>query len=560
MMFLRKFVLLFFVIWLGYVTTSLWSAAAGVPDPDEVKGLDELPGEAAVKAEKYYDFIFERKESDQEEPQSVRFSSTLVDLSTLLKNAVDAEVQGDPVKEEFGSFPVTLDKTPEYQGFSLQDIHDLLEAASKNKLKKLYETKTFEEMIKIAALLNYLGAPDGLDQITYALAKAFSALANPLDPETGIMSYEKQIIPAIQALIVDNLIKLKPANLFSKLFIKRWKLRMYADFNKVLQGHESNIRSVSWSPDGQQLASGSSDNTIRIWDVTTGKLEKTLDGHTNWVNSVSWSPDGQQLASGSGDKTIRIWDVATWQLEKTLEGHTDPVVSVSWHRDGKQLASGSVDKTIRIWDVATGDSKKILGGHASSIRSVCWSPNGKQLASGSSGHSIRIWDVASGKPEQSLEWHKGPVTSVSWSLNGEQLLSGSEDQTIRIWNVATGKMETTLRGHASPVYSVAWSPSEKHLASGSKNTTIGIWDVAMRVMTRALKGHTEQVNSVSWSPDGKQLASGSNDKTIRIWNMNKALKKSYNMTFAELIDLLSPKVREEAAAEKGVEKEGEVKP
>jgi len=435
MMSLRKFIALFFVFWSGYMTTSLWSAAAGVPD--EVKGLDELPGEVPAKAEKYYDFIFERKPDDQEAPQSVRFSSTFVDLSTLLRNAVEAEAGSDPAKEEFGGFPVALAKTAEYQGFSLQDIHDFLEAASKSELREYYTTKTFEEMIRIAALLNYLGASGALDQITYALAKAFSALGNPLDPKTGIMSYEKQIIPAIQALIVAHIFALKPASLFPPHFLKDREAAIVASNSKVLRGHTKYVDSVSWSPDGQ-LASGSNDDTIRIWDVVTGKSEKTLEGHTGYVFSVSWSPDGQQLASGSADTTIRIWDVANEKSEKTLVGHTGGITSVSWSPDGKQLASGSDDKTIRIWDVATQESKKILEGHTGYVTSVSWSPeaDGKQLASSAlRENTIRIWDVATWQLKKILEGHTDRVGSVSWSLDGRQLASGSWDKTLYfIWH------------------------------------------------------------------------------------------------------------------------------
>ncbi len=119
----------------------------------------------------------------------------------------------------------------------------------------------------------------------------------------------------------------------------------------TLKGHESWVRSVGFSPDGKQLASGSEDKTIKIWDVTTGKVLNTLKGHDNEVNSVGFSPDGKQLASGSQDNTIKIWDVTTGKVLNTLKGHESWVWSVGFSPDGKQLASGSLDNTIILWDL-----------------------------------------------------------------------------------------------------------------------------------------------------------------------------------------------------------------
>ncbi|WPJ64533.1 hypothetical protein SMAC4_13811 [Sordaria macrospora] len=137
----------------------------------------------------------------------------------------------------------------------------------------------------------------------------------------------------------------------------RTKPAVELDWNACLQtleGHSSYVRSVAFSPDGQRLASGSDDYTIKIWDPASGSCLQTLEGHSSYVGSVAFSPDGQWLASGSDDYTIKIWDPASGSCLQTLEGHSSYVVSVAFSPDGQRLASGSWDRTIKIWDPASG--------------------------------------------------------------------------------------------------------------------------------------------------------------------------------------------------------------
>ncbi|MFB2839764.1 WD40 repeat domain-containing protein [Floridanema evergladense] len=119
----------------------------------------------------------------------------------------------------------------------------------------------------------------------------------------------------------------------------------------TLSSHQEPVYSVSWSPDGQTLATGSADNTVKLWNKQ-GKLLQTLNGHQNEVRSVSWSPDGQTLATGSWDNTVKLWN-KQGKLLQTLSGHQNYVWSVSWSLDGQTLATGSADNTVKLWKVDT---------------------------------------------------------------------------------------------------------------------------------------------------------------------------------------------------------------
>ena len=138
----------------------------------------------------------------------------------------------------------------------------------------------------------------------------------------------------------------------------------------TLEGHTNSVTSVAFSPDGQRLASGSSDKTVKIWDSATGQELFDLKGHAATVSSVAFSPDGLRLASASRDKSVKIWDSATGKELLALKGHTDVVVSVTFSPDGQRLASGSGDQTVKIWDSATG--KELSRSRAIPVRSGAW--------------------------------------------------------------------------------------------------------------------------------------------------------------------------------------------
>ena len=289
---------------------------------------------------------------------------------------------------------------------------------------------------------------------------------------------------------------------------------------RTFKGHNSSVSSVSFSSDGKFIASGSLDSTVKLWEISTGKLIKDFKGHNSDVFSVSFSSDGKFIASGSYDHTVKLWEVSTGKLIKDFKGHNSDVFSVSFSSDGKFIASGSYDHTVKLWEVSTGKLIKDFQGHNSSVSSVSFSSDGKFIASGSYDHTVKLWEVSTGKLIKDFQGQNSFVNSVSFSSDGKFIASGSPDSTVKLWEVSTGKLIKDFQGHNSSVSSVSFSSDGKFIASGSKDSTVKLWEVSTGKLIKDFKGHNDSVSSVSFSSDGKFIASGSYDKTVKLWEVN----------------------------------------
>lgn len=296
----------------------------------------------------------------------------------------------------------------------------------------------------------------------------------------------------------------------------QWAQKIF--LSRTLTGDSTYVNPVAISPNGQTLASGGDDGTIRLWDVRTGKLRGTLKGHSSAVYAVAISPNGQILASGSANETIKIWNLETGQQLRTLSKDSKGIRSLAINPDNQTLVSGDARGVIEIWNLGNGERLNFFPGHEIWVTSLAISPDGKTFVSSSTDKTIKLWELKTGALIHTLTDDKAkPILAVAINPNGETFVSGGVDGAIRLWDLRTGKLIQTLSTGLSAIYSLAYRPNGQTLVSGDGDGAIRLWDLQTGKPLRTLSGHSDDVNSLTISADGQTLVTSSQDKTIRIW-------------------------------------------
>ncbi|XP_074289878.1 notchless protein homolog [Silene latifolia] len=340
--------------------------------------------------------------------------------------------------------------------------------------------------------------------------------------------------------------------------------------SQTLSAHQDAVLVVKFSPDGRNLASGSGDTNITLWDINTQLPQYTCQGHKNWVLSVEWSPDAKYLASGSKAGEIMCWDPKTGKsLGGPLVGHRKWITAISWeplHLQApcRRFVSASKDGDARIWDVVLKRCVMCLSGHTLSVTCVKWGGDGV-IYTGSQDCTIKVWNTQQGMLIRELKGHGHWVNSLALSTDHvlrtgafghkgtqhespeeakeaaleiynkvrgnapERLVSGSDDRSLYIWEPLLDKHpKFRLTGHQQLVNSVGFSPDGQWLASGSFDKSVRLWNPRTGKFVHVFRGHVASVNQICWSADSRFLVSASKDSTLKVWDI-RTLKLKHDL-------------------------------
>lgn len=245
-------------------------------------------------------------------------------------------------------------------------------------------------------------------------------------------------------------------------------------------------------------------------------LKHTLNGHANLITRISWSPDGTILASGSNDQTIKLWDIEGNSAD-TFPSPYNTIKHLVWSPDGSSIAISSIYNDIYIMNSRSGTPEGRVVGHSGWVTSLDWAPDGNSIVSSCADQTIRIWYSRNYLVLETLEGHANLIRCVSWSPDGTMIASSSSSGKIRLWDTSSWKQVRILRGHLSSVDCLAWSPDNKMLVSSSNDSNIGIWNPANGKNIKVLKPKQENITGLSFSADGSIFASMDEKGKVYFW-------------------------------------------
>jgi WD40 repeat protein len=315
---------------------------------------------------------------------------------------------------------------------------------------------------------------------------------------------------------------------------------LWREKSVVIAAHKAAVRAVALSPDGVSLVSAGDDCLVRLFELTNrkdvfrqdkgGKLYQeraTLRHHQRPVRALACSPDGRHLASAGDGGSVWLWETAGGGAPRRVGVHEGGARGVAFSRDGTRLASTGADRLVKVWEVASGKLLFRLGPLAGRASSVAWGPGDRQLAAavdepGKPGE-VLVWAIPTQGDPVSIRGLPGGVPCLAFDPVGRRLATAGRDGTIRFWDLASSAATSVLRGHKGTVTSLAFRPDGKFLASGGcepgQRGEVKVWNLAPPPPPRLLRGHTGATTAVAFNQDGARLASAGSDGVVKVWDL-----------------------------------------
>jgi WD40 repeat protein len=331
------------------------------------------------------------------------------------------------------------------------------------------------------------------------------SLAIPYDPNAQLTDVRSVAISPDSALIAAGVEEYNAGSQTSFGAVQIWRISdgvLVQNFT----GYGAAVNSVAFSPDGQYVASGSSDHSLKVWRIADGTLVSNRFDHAERVNAVAFSPNGQWLATASSDDTAKLYRTSKWTLERTLNRHTDDVLSIAFSPDSGRVARASWDRTIRLWNVPDGNLALSLV-HGSNVFAAAFAFDGRTLASGAWDGSIKLWDPNRGVLIGTLFGHNAPVLTLAFSPGSQTVASGSwyPEYAIKLWWAPTKRvslirgLKLNLTNHSSSISDLVFTANAQ-LLSGA-DTTARFWDGVNGQFLKMINA-TTSVTTMALSPDG----------------------------------------------------------
>ncbi|MDJ0742428.1 MAG: AAA-like domain-containing protein [Xenococcaceae cyanobacterium MO_167.B27] len=307
------------------------------------------------------------------------------------------------------------------------------------------------------------------------------------------------------------------------------------EYNR-LSGHSEVVFGVDISPDGQLIASASSDRTVKLWKMD-GSLLHTLSGHQAAVWDVAFSPDSQLIATASRDYTVKLWHL-DGQLLNTLEGHQDEVLGVAFSPDGQLIATASRDKTVKLWQ-RDGTLIDTLKGHNNSVWKAVFSPDGQMIATASEDKTVKLWKINNFgrfQLDKTLNSHTNEIRNVAFSANGQTIASVSHDQTVKLWQADSGQLLHSLEGHSSSIVAVVFHPDNQKVITASWDGTVKVWSLEGALL-KTINIERKRIWDIDISPDGNSIATASEQDIVKLAKLDNPLLKVLRSHSAPIIDV-----------------------